>query len=396
VTRGVSDSDTVAALAERAREAGRLAVDTEFMGEGRYWPLLCLVAIAVDDGDGEGPQAVLIDPLEPYDGEPLAEALADPEVQVVVHAGRHDVALLRRALNTEITNVFDTQVAGAFVGLGANQGYGRLVQAVLNVRLDKGESFTRWDQRPLSERQLAYARNDVTHLVTLAERLMERLEDAGRLDWALDECKSLESATDERDPNEAWRRVSRVTRLSASQLAVARSLAAWRERTAATEDKPPSAVVGDTQLLELARRRPRDIKELREVRGLFGRTIKRRGTEILAAIEEGLEAEPIKLDEGRPPPDQRAGPLVAMAEALVRTRVQQARLAYELVATRAELTAFADSVVRGEPEPDVRVLHGWRRELVGAELIELLHGRRSLVVTRKSRVELRPVDGDGD
>src|SRR3954451_14424172 len=150
-------------LAESAREHGRLGLDTEFMPEGRYKPLLCLVQIVV------GEQVEVLDPLvDTFDPTPLAEALADPEIEVVLHAGRQDVALLRRSWNTEIANIFDTQVAGGFAGYGAQSGYDSLVRSLLGVSATGAEGFSRWDRRPLTPDQIEYARADVEHLLPMA------------------------------------------------------------------------------------------------------------------------------------------------------------------------------------------------------------------------------------
>src|SRR5690348_17537681 len=220
-------------LAEAAREQGRLGLDTEFMPEGRYRPLLCLVQIVV------GEHVEVLDPLtSTFDPAPLAEVLADPAVEVVVHAGRQDVAILRREWSIEFTNVFDTQVAAGFAGSSAQAGYNGLLHDVLRIRLPKTASFTRWDARPLTDEQLRYARGDVEHLLPLADEIRRRLEERGRLEWAKEECRAIAAATDERDPMEVWRRLPRVAGLNAQERAVVRELAAWRERTAAREDRP--------------------------------------------------------------------------------------------------------------------------------------------------------------
>src|SRR5215218_9870470 len=156
---------TVTDLARRARESGRLGIDTEFMGEGRYRPLLCLVQVAVEAEDaspGGEPRVEVLDPLQDaFDPAPLAEVLADPEVEVVLHAGRQDVALLRRVWETEVTPVFDTQIAAGFAGFSAQAGYTNLLGETLGLRLPKSAGFTRWDVRPLTDEQLEYAKADV-------------------------------------------------------------------------------------------------------------------------------------------------------------------------------------------------------------------------------------------
>src|ERR671928_861052 len=271
----------VAAIAERARAAGRLGLDTEFMPEGRYRPLLCLVQVYA------GGEIDVLDPLAGFDPAPLAAVLADPAVEVVVHAGRQDVAILRREWRTEFTNVFDTQVAAGFAGFSAQAGYNGLLHDVLRVRLPKTASFTRWDARPLTDEQLRYARGDVEHLFALADEIQRRLRERERLQWAREECRAIAQATDERDPDEVWRRLPRVSGLDARERAVARELAAWRERTAAREDRPVGAVVRDPTVVELAKRHPTGRRDLAQIRGVNPDVIRRRGDDNLAAVEAG-------------------------------------------------------------------------------------------------------------
>src|SRR4051812_31816120 len=362
------------------------------MPEGRYRPLLCLVQVAA------GGEIAVLDPLEGFDPTPLAEVLADPSVEILLHAGRQDVAILRREWKTTFTNVFDTQVAAGFAGFSAQAGYNGLLHDVLKIRLPKTASFTRWDARPLTEEQLRYAEGDVEHLVALADELTARLESLGRLEWAREECIAIAEATDERDPNEVWRRLPRVTGLDPRDRAVARELGAWREQTAAREDRPVGSILRDPTVVELAKRKPAGRRELAQIRGVNPDVVRRRGQDILGAIGRGRAAEPIRAAEGeRLPLDAVDGPAIALAEALVRSRAQEAGLAYELIAARADLAPIVVSARRGTAEPDVRTLQGWRRELVGAELLELLAGRRSLGVgegarSRSARVERPGVD----
>ena len=376
-------------LAERARSNGRLGIDTEFMGEGRYRALLCVVQVAVERDDGES-EVLVLDTLDPeLDPEPLAEVLADPAVEVVMHAGRQDVALLRRSWETDVTNVFDTQVAAGFTGRGAQMGYEALLGDVCGVRLRKSASFTRWDQRPLTEEQIQYAREDVLQLIQLADALQRELSDLGRLEWAREECRVLESATDTRDLDVVFGKLPRVGGLDPPIRAVARELVEWREATARSNDRPVSSVLPDAPLVEIARRRPRDIDRLQQIRGLHEQTLRRRGRDILAAVERGRERDPIPRDGDKPiPPDPRDSPAIALCEALVRARTFEANLAYELVAARADLERIVKALRVGAEEPDVRTLRGWRRKLVGDELLELLEGRRALRLGPDRRLQV--------
>jgi ribonuclease D len=379
----------LAEIAAQAQRSGRLALDTEFMGEGRYRTLLCLVQLAVPD-DTAGLRIELVDPLgERLDGEPLARVLADPEVELVVHSGRQDVALLRRRFQTPVRNVFDTQLAAGFAGMAAQTSYDSLLTALLGVRLAKSASFTRWDARPLSREQLAYAREDVVHLLELAAELKRRLAASGRLEWAREECRALEQSSDERDEQEIFARLPRIRGVSAASQAIARELVAWRERTAAAQDRTVQSVLADAVLVEVAKRRPSTTRELEQIRGLAQGGLRRRGPELLEAVRAGAQRPHTPLERLAPhaAPDPADAPLVALGEALVRARAREAELAYELIAARADLQAIVAARRAGSAEPDVRTLRGWRRELVGAELLELLDGRVSLAV-RAGRVEV--------
>ena len=386
---GLATSDEVRAAAQDARAAGRLGIDTEFMSEGRYRALLCLVQVAVTPPDGGDPTILLIDSLTDVDVAPLAELLGDPAIEIVLHAGRQDVAILRRAWKTEVNNIFDTQIAAGFSGQSAQTGYGNLLGAVLGLRVGKTASYTKWDTRPLTAEQLGYAAEDVVHLMDLADELQSRLTERGRLEWAREECRRLESATDERDPRSAWERLPRVGQLDPRARAVARELAAWRELTAQSQDRPVGSILADPALVELAKRHPSSVQGLEQIRGLHPPTVKRRGQSILEAIARGLEAEPIPREEARGRSEPGDSPLIALAESLLRARSLEAKLAYELIASRAELEQIVAAARRHEPEPEVRTLTGWRRELVGDDLADLLSGRAAMAVGADRRLELR-------
>jgi len=377
----LAGNSAVAALAEHARATGRLGIDTEFMGEGRYRTLLCLVQAAAMTPEGE----VVIEVLDPLDDtldpSPLATVLADPAVENVMHAGRQDVALLRRAWQTDITNLFDTQLAAGFAGLRAQLGYEALLHELLDVRLKKSASFTRWDARPLSPEQIDYARDDVRHILQAATALQERLLARGRLEWAREECIALASATDERDPDNIFARLPRVNSLDPKLRAIARELVEWREETALAQDRPIPSVLSDAGLVEVAKRRPSEMRQLEQIRGINESTLRRRGRAILEAVERGRSRPPIPVEGERPAqPDALDAPVIALAEALVRTRALEEELAYELIAARADLQRIVLAIRDGRPPPEVRTLQGWRRAVVGDELLELLDGKRALTV----------------
>ena len=380
----MSTENAPAELAARAGQHGRLAIDTEFISERRYQAQLCLAQVAVPDPDSPGGvRTEVLDPLEEgraLDVEPLAAVLADPAVEVVMHAGRQDVAILSRTWNTQVTSVFDTQVAAGFLGYGNQEGYEALVRRVLGVKLKGGEGFTRWDKRPLTEKQLSYAADDARCLLALGEEIERRLGELGRLGWAREECRLVEDSRDERSAEQAYERLPKLGRLDDRGRAVARRLCEWRDAAARGVDRPPSFVVPDQALIELARRRPPDRAALENIRGLPQATLHRRGAEVLEQIARGQSEEPPPPPPQGPRRDSAEAPLVSLAQALVRQRSLDSGIATELIATQSELAALVAAVRRGSNGRDVRALSGWRRELVGDELGELIEGRSAVSV----------------
>jgi ribonuclease D len=382
----------IAELADRAADGGRIAIDTEFVSERRYQALLCLMQVAVPDPSAEGGvRTEVLDPLEgDPDFSPLARVLADPGVEVVMHAGRQDVALLRRTLDTEVTSIFDTQVAAGFLGFGNQEGYESLVRKVLKVKLTGSEGFTRWDRRPLTPQQLEYAADDARLLLALGEELERRLEERGRLEWAREESRTLEEASDERGALRSYERLPRLGRLSESARGIAFTLAEWREDEARAADRAPGSVLPDQALVELARRTPRDKHGLEQIRGLPPQTLHRRADALLSAIERGRGTTP-PLSPSEPLSREPAdAPLVSLAQALVRHRSMETGVAVELIATQSELAALVNSLRRGENGDQVRVANGWRRELVGDELKELIEGRVALSVDPEGGLRVSP------
>jgi ribonuclease D len=369
-------------LAQLAREHGRFGLDTEFVSERRYRPLLCLVQVVVGD------RIEVLDPLDDLDPAPLAALLADPEIEVVLHAGRQDVALLKRSWQTEVNNLFDTQIAAGFAGYGAQSGYDSLVRSLLGVSAKGTEGFSKWDRRPLTPEQIVYARADVEHLLPMADALQERLRQSGRLEWAREECRALERASDERPPQEMFARLPRVRRLGKRQRAVALVLVEWRQELAQQIDRPPSSILPDHVLVEVARRQPATKHAFEEVRGMPGQTLQRWHRELLAAIARGQEAPEAPdlpdIEQG----DSGDAPLIALGQALVRQRAIEEKVAVDLVSTQSDIAAVVGALRRNNGEPEVRTLQGWRRELVGDELVKLLSGECVVrVVDRRLTVE---------
>jgi ribonuclease D len=357
---------------ESARGARAIGLDTEFMRERTYRARLCLVQIATFD------HVFLIDPLEGSRLRGVADLIADESVEVVVHAGKQDLELFYEIYGVIPRKVFDVQLAAGFAGHGASLPYGRLVEGVLGVTLEKGESYTDWCRRPLTEAQLRYAGDDVRYLLGIAQRLKERLQVLGRLGWVEQEMRSLEDPDAYGiDPDEAWRKVSGKGTLSGRQVAVLKEVARWREEAAARRNLPRGWVIKDPTLVEIARRRPSSTGELQAIRGMNVKETERSGREILAAVEQGRRAPAIELPKAAGRAVQmRARMMAGLADAVVRARCEQAGIATELVSTRSELEAVLIEVFEGSRDgTNHRLLDGWRRDLAGQAVVDLARGR---------------------
>jgi ribonuclease D len=374
----LKDASVVQAFAAEARSEGRLALDTEFVWERTYSPVPCLLQLATSR------RLAVLDPLEDVDVGPIAQLVGDPAVQLVMHAPAGDLLLFATRYGVSATSVFDTQLAAGFVGHGISMAYDRLVERVAGVRLTHNETFSDWSRRPLTEAQIAYASDDVRYLFAVADALVAKLDEMGRRSWAEDEITRRygPDATIEPDPQRAYLKVARRGRLSGRQLVALRAVAAWREEEARTRDLPPGWVLKDPSVVEVARRSPQDAAALGRLRGL-GNLSASAGQRLLDALARAADAEPPRAARELPPGlARRVAAASALGAVLVRARCEGADIAPELVATRAELESFVEAMANGQEEH--ALLSGWRRELVGAELRELVQGNVALALEPQS------------
>ena len=379
--RMVTDAAGVDEVISAARAAGRCALDTEFMWEKSYAPQLCLVQVAVGD------TIWLVDPLAGAPLEPLGALIADASVQKLMHAPSADLIAFGLHFGSVPANVFDTQVAAGFVGLTASASLDRLLDAVLKVRLNHNETFSDWTRRPLKETQLHYAADDVRYLDQLVEELERRLTERGRADWAHAEI-ARRFCTPEAaggDPERAYRKVQRRGKLSPQAQAVLVDVAAWREQLARRRDQPSGWVMKDPTLVEIARAAPRTVADLQQIRGLGKSLGERESTELLAAVAHGLDREPPPAEHSVPQRIARQVDAVAtLAVPMARIRCQDADLAPELVANRADLDRFLEAVVGGEDLSTLPLGQSWRKDLLGDILVRLVAGEISLSLNQSA------------
>jgi ribonuclease D len=293
---------------------------------------------------------------------------------LIAHAADQDISILERACGAGPAHLFDTQVAAGFIGLGT-PSLAAAVERLLGTRLTKGDRLTDWTRRPLRAEQRVYAAADVEHLIALHDVLVERLEAAGRLQWALDECEERRQRVRSRpEPDTAWWRIKGARQLRGATRGVAQAVAAWRERTAESLDVPPRYVLSDLALAGIVSRPPKNREDLTGIRGIDGRLRDSQATDLLDAIASGSE---LGTDDLRLPEPERVdrslGPAVTVLGAWLAQRASELDLDPSLLATRAELA----HLLQGEPS---RLATGWRAELVGAPLQRLLAGDAALVL----------------
>lgn len=355
----IDSTRALANLCERARAAGRVALDTEFERTDTYFPKLALVQLGVDDS------IALVDPLDIEDATPLRELLEDAGTQKVLHSGSEDVEVLAGWSGARPRGLFDTQIAAALCGRRYGIGYRDLVLEEFALELDKGETRSDWLGRPLSPAQRRYAALDVALLLPLQERQHEFLAGQGRLAWLEEECeRMLQDVLGRPGPEDAWRNVKRASILGPRGLAALQRLAAWREHRARELDRPRGWLLKDEHLVTLAEQLPDSVRTLAG-RGLPPGAVRRWETDLQELVDAARRLNEEELPDPLPPPLGRAdGERLKRLRKRAREQAQALGVAEELLARRRMLEPLFLSPDGGVPEP----LCGWRWEVLGPEL----------------------------
>ena len=373
----IVDNTSLAEFCKRQSKASFIAVDTEFVREKTYWPILCLVQIA-------GPEEnAAIDALAPgIDLTPVDALLTDPNILKVFHAGRQDIEIFFHRDHTVPAPIFDSQVAAMVCGFGDQVAYDRLVDKLLGVKVEKSSRFADWSRRPLSQKQLKYALADVIHLRDAYEALAERLEESGRAHWLEEEMAILtDPATYRLDPELAWRRIKSRGN-NPRFLGILREVAAWREREAQQRDLPRNRVLRDNALLGVASHAPETPEQLTRSRGISAGFAKGRMAEgLIEAVKRGAELDSDELPrplQGKRVPNG-VGPLTDLLKTLLKHNCEKNHVATRLVANVDDLQQIA-----ADDDADVPALKGWRRELFGEQALALKHGRLAMTAKGSS------------
>jgi ribonuclease D len=358
-------------LVSRFEKSPYITIDTEFLRESTFWPILCLVQVATDE------ESAIIDPLvDGIDLQPLYRLLQNEEVLKVFHAGRQDLEIFHHMFGEVPKPIFDTQVAAMVCGFGESVGYDTLVSKITGKGIDKSSRFTDWSRRPLSERQLTYAEADVTHLRKVYKHLAAKLQERGREDWVASEMEILRSpGTYFIPPENAWQRI-KARNHHPKFLGLLQAVAAWRERQAHIQDIPRNRILRDEALIEISSNPPKDPDALSHVRGIGRKFAEgKMGRGLLEAVQEGInlptDMAP-KLKKKTLPP-KGIGPLMELLRVLLKLRCEENEVAQKLVCNMADLEKIA-----ADDEADVPALKGWRRRVFGEDALKLKNGEIAL------------------
>jgi ribonuclease D len=373
----IATTSELAAVCARLAKHPVITVDTEFLRETTYYPLLCVVQMASAE------EAVVVDTLaQGIDLKPFFELMANEAVLKVFHAARQDIEIVWHQAAIVPHPIFDTQVAAMVLGYGDSIAYDQLVERIMGHRPDKTHRFTDWSRRPLSAEQMHYAVSDVTHLRDVFTALDADLKKRGRNDWVSEEMEVLTSPkTYDFHPERAWERLKTRVR-KPRELAVLMEVAAWREQEAQSRDVPRSRVLKDDAVGDIAIQAPTSLERLANLRSLpkgFDRS--KWGTDIIAAVQRGLARDPASLPKiEKPRGNSNGGAIVELLKVLLRMTSERHAVASKVIATVDDLEEIA-----ADDHADVAALHGWRRELFGEAALALKHGRLALAI-EKGRV----------
>ena len=366
----------MAEFCDKLADVPWIALDTEFVAERSYRPLLCLVQVATRD------DVAIIDPLAVGDVTPFWEVLAAPGHETIVHAGRGEIEFCLRAVTRQPEDLFDTQIASGMVGIEYPASYRTLIERLLAEKPNKDETRTDWRRRPLSERQIRYAIDDARHLVALRDAIAARLDALGRWPWLREEMATWQEDVEQSLTHDRWRRVSGNSGLDRTSLAIVRELWQWREATAERRDCSPRHVLRDDLIVELAKRKTADVKRIHAVRGLERGDLKRLLPAIAAAIERALA-----LPEDQRPDRPKFAPMPQLAVlgqflfSALGSLCRQLHLAPGLTGNPNDVRELVAYRTAGwKPQKPPRLASGWRAEVIGRTFDDLLSGKLAIRV----------------
>lgn len=377
----ITDTSALNRVCEKLLKADFLTLDTEFHRESTYWPELCLAQIATDE------EAWAIDALaEGIDLSPLFRILNDKTLLKVVHAGRQDIEIFLHLSGEVPAPIFDTQIAAMACGFGDSSSYETLVSTLAGKALDKHSRFTDWRQRPLTDRQIKYALDDVIHLRKVYKKISEKIETSGRYEWVSNEMSALmEPSTYITKPRDAWRRL-RIRSTEPMFLQLVMNLAEWREIEAQSRNLARGRLIKDETLIAIAAHPPKTREQLAKIRGVSrGIAEGQAGKKIIKAVLKATSTPDDKLPP-RPKIKRTSNsihPMVSLLKVLLKANCEKHGVAQQLVASAADL----EEIASGNQE-NISALSGWRYEVFGSDALKLIEGRMSLTARKGEGIVL--------
>ncbi len=377
------------ALIDHLRQARRFALDTEFVSEETFEPVLGLIQVATAD------RLAAIDPLAVRDLDAFWDVVTDPSMEIVMHAAGEDLRICRLQTGRLPARVVDVQIAAGFVGFGYPISLGNLVNQCLRVSVQGGETRTDWRKRPLSEAQVRYALDDVRYLLDIADLLGGKLDDLGRSEWVEEEYRDLLASIAAREEAERWRRLPTLHQLSRRGLEMARRLWSWRQDEARRSNRPLRQVMRDDLLIAIAKRQPSSRKDLEALRDFNRPHLLGKSSEVLDIIAEARLVPESDLPEHAARRDEGPGlnMVVSMLAATLNQCCAQQKVAAGLVGSSNDLKALVRWHLAGRPaEHAPELTLGWRGEVCGNDLLDVLAGRRALrIVDPDSEIPVQVV-----
>ncbi|WP_339512776.1 ribonuclease D [Pseudomonas sp. RL_15y_Pfl2_60] len=363
----INDNQSLTQHCAQWQRLAFVALDTEFMRVDTFYPIAGLIQVS------EGERAYLIDPLLISDWTPFAALLENPEVVKVVHACSEDLEVFLRLTSSLPAPLFDSQIAAGYLNLGFSMGYSRLVKAVLDIELPKGETRSDWLKRPLSETQVSYAAEDVLHLAHVYRELQAKLSPE-KYQWVLEDCADMvNNLGREIEPREAYREAKLAWKLSRAQLAVLRELCAWREHEARARNQPRNRILREHSLWPLAKTQPDNLQSLARIEEMHPKTVRQDGEFILQLIKDATALPASEWPEALPEPlPIEASGILKKLRAIGQREAERLDIAPELMLRKKILEALLKSGYPTGPYELPESLTGWRRELMGQALLDRL------------------------
>jgi len=381
----------LADFCDQLNSSPTLAIDTEFVRERTYYHKLGLIQVS------DGTHCAAIDPIYISNLEPFLNLVRNQNTVKVFHAARQDLEILHRLCDGVIQPVFDTQIAASVVGWGSQISFAKIVNKVLGKKIDKSETYTDWCRRPLSERQIEYALDDVRLLFPVYENLKKVLKRLNREEWLQGEFIPLEDPDNFKAPNleKLYMRIKHVRSLAPKKFAIICELVQWREKEAQVRDCLAKNIVRDESLLELARKAPVDSEGLSRIRGLHKKEVMRSKKNILAAIERGHN---LPLDQIPKLPEleiYKAAPgIEEMLSALVQIRAENLKIEPRILADRKKINDFVKCFDRKLSLESHPLFSGWRKQAIGNQLYLALTGEMALAIGANGKLTNFTVDSN--